>query len=346
MRNLVTFSCLLLLPSHCGSRERRVTLLPQLHAGQEISYLVRYHSDKTIKTTSRVIAPMAPEGDATDFRVLVRIIVLDAASPGRKEWMRGRAVFSDFDSLALGTIVSNKLPAGIDSSQNSDERRPSPHNNSSASNGDEDKNSANGDQKTLEFTMLANGRVGQLEGFDKLTTEQQLAWHEWAMQFALAATFPAQGIAPGSKWRYEQPEESPSAIAGLAWLKEANYVKDETCHAVRLEAKGEIIDDVSDMCAEILVRAKLKQNSPAKDATPDDYKRHDLRTSGTAHGTNEVISSISLRTGLVLRASQEANQSMDVQIIKADGSNGVHYLVDAHSRSEIFLVKQAGPTSH
>ena len=39
-----------------------------------------------------------------------------------------------------------------------------------------------------------------------------------------------------------------------------------------------------------------------------------------------------------MRATEEASQSMDVTVAKSDGSNRVHYNVDAKSHSEVLLV--------
>ena len=49
---------LALAPSCAG--DTRVQLIPELHAGQTITYLIRYRSDKNVKTESNVVAPMAP----------------------------------------------------------------------------------------------------------------------------------------------------------------------------------------------------------------------------------------------------------------------------------------------
>ncbi len=91
-------------------------------------------------------------------------------------------------------------------------------------------------------------------------------------------------------------------------------------------------------CAVILTRAVLKQKSSPKDTTPGDFKLHGLRTTGTANGTNETISYISLQSGLIVRVTEDAKQFMDVVIAKADGSNQVHYNVDANSHTSILLV--------
>jgi hypothetical protein len=87
----------------------------------------------------------------------------------------------------------------------------------------------------------------------------------------------------------------------------------------------------------------MKQKSPQKDGTPEDYKLHDLRTMGIASGKNETITYISLRTGFVIRATEDANQSMNVIIAKSDGSNRVHYVIDAESHAQILLLAAEAP---
>jgi hypothetical protein len=82
------------------------------------------------------------------------------------------------------------------------------------------------------------------------------------------------------------------------------------------------------------------QKSSPKDATPEDFKLHQLKTMGAAKGSNEIITYISLTTGLVVRATEDATQQMDVVVAKADGSNGVRYNVDAKSQLEVLLLTQ------
>ena len=47
-----------------------------------------------------------------------------------------------------------------------------------------------------------------------------------------------------------------------------------------------------------------------------------------------------MKTGLLMRATEEASQQMNVTVAKADGSNRVHYDVNAKSHSEVVLVVQ------
>jgi hypothetical protein len=207
------------------------------------------------------------------------------------------------------------------------------------------ESASEGEEKSVEFTILANGRVENITGLDMLTAQQQQSWLEWVSLFAVAQSFPEQGVKLGEKWKTEAQEKAASPIAGLEWQKETSYVKDEPCRAARL-ANGDLTagsSEPQETCAVFLTKSELKQKSSSKDATPDDYKLHELRTMGTASGTNETIAYISIRTGMVVRATEEAAQFMDVAIAKTDGSNRVHYNIDAKSHAEVLLMADASP---
>ena len=139
------------------------------------------------------------------------------------------------------------------------------------------------------------------------------------------ASFPEKGIKPGDKWKAEE-SISNALLAGLAWEKESEYVNDAPCGAMKLTPRGDLAsgEQPQETCAVILTTAVLKQKSSQKDATPEDYKLHDLRTMGLATGKNETITYMSLKTGLVVRATDDAKQSMNVIVAKTDGSNRVH----------------------
>jgi len=111
---------------------------------------------------------------------------------------------------------------------------------------------------------------------------------------------------------------------------------------VQLTAQGSVApsDAEPETCAVILTTAGLKQDSHVQNATPEDFKLHALRTAGTARGANRIITYISLKTGLLIRASEEASQQMNVTVAKADGSNRVHYDVSAKSRSEVVMASE------
>jgi hypothetical protein len=230
------------------------------------------------------------------------------------------------------TIHARSQFQSVDSvlSRNSSAGQPASPNSSASS----------AETKAVEFTILPDGRADAVTGFTALFPEQREAWQQWLRQFAIAGVFPRDGVKRGQKWKSTAPEQSPSPIVKLEWEKEASYVRDEPCTAVQLTEAGAVTPKTShpETCAVVLTRAVLKQKSKPKDTTPDDFKLRSLRTTGSATGNNETISYISLQSGLVMRVSEDAKQFMDVVVAKVDGSNQIHYNVDATSHTDVLLV--------
>jgi hypothetical protein len=312
-----TAGLLLLAVATLCAGDKRINLIPKLLPRQTITYLIRFQSEKTIKTESKVVAPMAPDAAQIDAHGLLRVEILDVQEIGGKVGIHARAQF-----LTLDTGVWVKGPG---------DKKP-----------DWDKQRVDPNGKSIEFTISLDGSVNNVKGLDSLFPDQQQAWQQWVARFALAWTLPANGIKSGEKWKSEQVEQVGAPIAGLNWARESMYVRDEPCHASQISLVGEVSASSGppETCAVLLTTAKLKQNSSSKDTTPEDFKLHELRTMGTAKGTGEIITYISVKSGLVVRATEETSQFMDVVVAKADGSNRVHYNVDAKSHAEVLLVTE------
>ena len=310
-------SFLLLAVSILCAGDGRVHLLPKLHPGQTITYLIRFQSDKAVKTESRVVAPMAPNAAQLDAHGLLQVEILDVQEAGNKSAIHARGRFLNPDSGARLKGPPDEKPDG-------------------------DKQRMNPNGKTIEFTISQDGSVNNVKELDSLLPEQQQAWQQWVARFAFAWTLPAGGIKPGEKWKSEQVERASAPISGLNWMRVSTYVRDEPCR----ESQFDLTKDFSasngppDTCAVLLTTSKLKQKSSSKDATPEDFRLHELRTMGTAKGASEVITFVSLKTGLVVRATEETSQYMDVVVAQTNGSNRVHYNVDAKSHAELLLIAE------
>jgi hypothetical protein len=313
-------ACALLLlasPRGVGSRTERVILLPKLHAGQTVTYEMRFRLDKNITTQSTVVSPLGPSGEQINVTGLLRVNVIEVQGAGGRAVIHAQTQFETPNSgTALTVPEAEPSPGGV--------------------------HRADPKGQVVEFTIAGDGRVGDVKGLDALIPEQQHAWGEWVSLFAMAAAFPEKGVKRGEKWESDEPEKSAAPIGGLVWLKRSSYVRDEPCAAAQLTMGGHTneADGSHETCAVILTTAALKQESSRKNATPGDFKLHELQTMGTARGTNQVIAYISLKTGLVVRATEEASQSMDVVVAKTDGTNRVRYNVDAKSNSEVLLVEE------
>jgi hypothetical protein len=299
----------------CAARDNadRVILFPKLRVGQTIHYQIGYRATTNTNTESTVAAPMAPTGGQVDAHLLLQVDV------------------EDIHSEAGGTIVRLRTrivePGAV-----------APENPAQPPN-DPDKSSKR--DKTVAFVLHNDGQVTDLEGLDKLSTEEQSAWQEWVARFGGSAALPEKGVKLGEKWKSEEPITS-ALLAGLSWEKESQYVNDAPCGEMRTLPQGDTSASAQaqETCAVILTTATMRQRSSQKDATPEDYKLHDLRIMGIAKGKNEIITYISLNTGLVMRATEDANQSMNVIVAKTDGSNRVHYQIDAESHAQVLLLSE------
>src|SRR5579864_635830 len=299
------FSSLALLSARlCAAKEHpdRVNLFPRLQTGQMLTYQISYHSDKHVKTESAVIIAAPDDSAKVDVNALLRLEILGVQAQGGRSVIRARAKFEVLNSDSRLKVPNVEPSAGQVQRQDPD-------------------------TKFIVFTILPDGQLDQVSGLDAFLPEQQQVWREWASRFLLAAAFRGPGVLLAQRWNSGEPEKSSSPIAGLRWMRESTYVRDEPCHTLELTVQGSLApsDSEPDTCAVILTNAALKQNSNARNTTPEDFKLHELRTTGTARGSNRIITYISRKTGLLVRGTEEATQQMNVTVSKSDGSNRVHY---------------------
>jgi hypothetical protein len=179
----------------------------------------------------------------------------------------------------------------------------------------------------VEFTIGGNGQLKSESGLDELSPVEALAFTSWISKFAFGWTIPGRNMKPGEVWKSEEPENTPGPIARLVWERTTTYGQSTNCPVLEKEN-----------CAVFLTTAILNQKSSVENSTPEDYKLHDLKTSGMAKGKNETYDSISSATGLLMRGTEDVQQSMEVVIAKSDGSNDVKYTIEAGSHFEMLFV--------
>jgi hypothetical protein len=297
----------------------RANLFPKLRVGQVFRYRVSYRSNTRSNTESNVAAPMAPTAGEVNAQLLLFAEVTDVRLEAGKPVSRIRTRIVEPD-------VTSAAPANPAPPLSGTDNTPPPG-------------------KLVEFSLHADGQITGPDGLDQLSSDEQAAWQEWLARFAAAGIYPEKGVKSGDKWKAEE-QVSSAILAALSWEKESEYVNNEPCSAAQLTVQGDpaFAAKPQETCAVILTTATLKQKSNPKDATPEDYKLHDLRTLGTASGKNEVISYISLKTGLLVRATEDTHQTMNAMVAKSDGSNRVRYAIDAESHAQVLLL--ADPASN
>ena len=294
-----------------GALSQKKIPIPKWKPGYTAFYLVRLKDDRNIKTKSALSLPDTPSQSNTDTRGVLQVQIAEErnSAPGAVHLHTSFVRFRG-DSGAETNVTKTG-------------------------------------SQFVDAALQRDGQIMQITGLAELSTEQQETWREWAAQFSTTFLIETQGRKPGDKWSIEEPETSPSPIAQLLWQKKLQYVHDESCSPVKLDPQGESQRATSkEICAVILTTASLVQKSSQQDATPQDYKLRGLRTRGSAKGTNETILYISKSAGQLVRATQNANQEMAVQIALADGTNQVQYEVTASANNSVELVTELTLNPH
>jgi hypothetical protein len=294
---------------------QRLQPAPRLHAGQILFYRIDFSSSRNMKTESAVSFPQLPPSSTISASALLQVEILRAGTAG----LNLKTYYSERDSSA-----------GASQSQNS----------KTGDSGTSDK--------TVEVSIASNGSASRIRGLEQLSAAQQFAWNDWLGRFTSSMTFPGAGIHAGQKWQTSELETDPSPIAALSWTKKYQYVRDEPCLSDEQPQKASQKASSSNgkVCAVVLIRSTLRQKSSAKNATPDDYKLRNLKTRGSAAGQNETILYFERSSGLLARSTEDAQQAMDVVVALADGSNSVHYTLDAKSHSDILLLSDSPQFAH
>jgi hypothetical protein len=283
----------------------RLLCIPELHAGQKFIYRVRYKTQKVTRSQSNIAAAQVPEEMDNDTE---RYVSVEIKKVEIKK-VQGAG------SKAQVMMRTQLLPT--------------------------DGTSRPADEGVVEFTLMEDGRAEALQGFDVLSADEQAVWRQWIAQFALGWTFPDKGVKVGEKWRREEPVVG-AALAKLVWEKQFEYVRKEPCPASSdsdAASNGGRAAKGAGQCAVVISTSTMKQQGSHDEATPDDYKLHQLKTSGAAQGKTDVLTFISLTTGFLERANEDSAQTMDVVVAKADDSNKVHFNVAATSHAEVTLVQ-------
>lgn len=301
-RRFVVTTSLLAVP--VGAQ--RLPAAPQFHEGQTLVYQLETSGSRSTKVESRVTGLESPPQESLTASCLLRVNVAHVDRKG----------------FRLKTFLSDKETA---------KSQPDSADASGPSSPD----------RLVEVFVALDGSASGIKGLDQLTSAQRYAWTAWLGRFTSTMAFPKGGVRPGQRWKVSEIESWPSPVAELSWDRRYQYVKRESCTpGGQNSAPGKNVKSppTIDGCAVIFVHAALRQKSSPKNSTPNDYKLRGLATQGTATGTNETILYVSTNTGILVRATEEAQQSMDAFIALADGTNRVRYLITAKSRSRIELL--------
>jgi hypothetical protein len=201
--------------------------------------------------------------------------------------------------------------------------------------------------RSLEYTIEPDGQVSHITGIDDLLANPVVAQnvHAWMNGLSFGARIPKGGIEVGQKWNTDQPMEG-TPLGGLVWRNRSTYLHDEPCSPTDGPQKSptgvQPAANANSPCAVIVSEFKIIRSG---DATPDDYSRKGLDTSGTWTGTGGSLEYISLADGTLVRSTQNSTQNMDVEILKIKTGSKIHYVSRVDSKSEISLLPAEAPST-
>jgi len=293
----------------------RLQLTPKFSVGQVLRYRIESTTKSTGKTTSPIVNPEGGSQSNQAVHMQVRLEVL-SISPDRQ--VRLRAVYekstaeSESDALDL---TANSFAARFNRLEG----------------------------RAFEFTLAPGGEVSNVRDLTAAVSGQSATAVtpelSWLQDVVSAANLPKQGIALGQKWKSETPVRG-ALLAGLVSHIESTYQRDEPCGAspaanASADSPAPGASATGD-CAVILSEVEISRpGSSHSDATPDDFRRNGLRTSGTWTGTGETLNFISLSTGLLISSTQSITQNMDYQVSSASTGSSVRHTGKSQSQTQI-----------
>ena len=318
--------------SLAATPEQHVRLLPKFTPHQALRYQIETRLTTSGTTTTPIDNPEGASLLKQTVSMLVRLDILDA-QPGTATTMGPVRLRATYEKSAATSETDAYDPQAA----------------------------ALQDQFTrleghsMEFTLEPDGKLSNITGLEDILSNPSAAQsvRSWMSGLSSGAKFPHAGIAVGQKWSNEQPLTG-TPLGGLFSRTEAVYLRNEPCRApAAVPASASATTPASpkaaaqppaaadEICAVILTRFAILHHPSREDATPEDYRRNGLRTSGTWTGKGQSLDSISLSTGMVISSTQSSSQELDFQILSAISGSRLMYKGHVQSETDITLVAQS-----
>lgn len=294
----------------------KVRFAPHFEAGQTFYYRVQTRSTTSGKTTTPIENPEGESQSSQRVNLLVRLEVIGTSqgAPGA-ERVRFRETFEKASAQSDSDAFNPDAPPFADQYQRAE-------------------------GNSIEFTLQPNGQLSDVKAlanvFPNLSPSDPLL--AWAGSLATGGRTPREGVSPGQKWSSER-QLTGVPLSGLVWRMESTYSRDDTCRAAGASGGGgkggEAATPPAD-CALILTHFEIiRHGSNRPDATPEDFRRNGLRTSGKWEGSGESLDTVSLATGYLESSTQTSTQNLDYEITSATKGTRIHRVGKVESQTEI-----------
>lgn len=296
----------------------RMHLTPRFTPGESLRYQIESNTNTTGKTTTPIANPEGGSKSTETIHLTVRLDVLGAASgaggiPGR---VRLQATFEKSSAESQGDAVDPSAPSLADEY-------------------------ARAQGQSFEFTLDSAGNLSDIEASQANTSSETASPPAltWLSALFVDRGLPEHGVALGQKWHSESPL-TDAPISGVLLRTDSTYLRNERCNSASGSGNsGARAQMVSGECAIILRRFEIsRKGSSRSDATPEDYLRSGLRTSGTWTGSGEGLNSISLDSGHLVSSTQTSTQDVDYKIVSASTGSSFHRQGKMQVQTEITLL--------
>ncbi len=315
--NAIHFALYVILPplvlAFAASGRERVRFTPRFSPGEVLRYRIESRTTTSGTTTTPIANPEGGSQSSQAVHIVVRLDVLNVSPAGEA---RMRATYEQSSSESESDALDLQASSVADRYNRLEGR-------------------------SFEFSVEPDGKFGGVG--DPAAAPSGQPPDEpvltWLQGLSSGGAFPKNGVAIGQKWTTERPLEG-ALLSGLVSRSESTYLRNEPCRpSVLPKVSGALSATPLDECAVILTSFQILRRGPThSDASPDDYRRNGLRTSGTWTGSGESLDSISLSTGLLVGSTQSSAQNMDYEITSAATGSTIHHVGKVQTQSEITLV--------
>ena len=301
-----------------AASNQRMHFTPKFVSGEVLRYQVDMRTVSTGNTTTPIANPEGQTKVSQTISLLVRLEVLGSAptSAAAPPQTRFRVTYEKSSAQSESDAFNPDAPSLEDQYSKLE-------------------------GGSIEFTLLPEGHLAEIRGLEDIFPQRSETDPilSWVQAVSIAARLPREGITLAQKWSDERPLPG-GPLADLFWRTQSTYLRDDTCGPAKaMVGQSPSPHSSTDSCAVILTHFEiLRHGSPESNATPQEYLRNGLRTSGSWTGSGESLDSISLATGLLESSTQTSTQKMDYQIISAATGSRIHHVAQVESQSEIRLV--------
>ena len=315
---LLAVIVLIALPA-AASANQKGRLAAKFIPGEIFHYQIESHTTTTVKTTTPIADPESGSRTTQALDLIVRLDVLSPAPGSPPGATHFRVTYEKSHAEAQSDAFDPTGPSFQDQYSRIEGR-------------------------SFDFTLDPNGTIADFRGLDDIFPNRSTAEpaYSWIDSLFPGSRFPREGVSVGQKWKTERPVTG-MPLDDLIWSSDSTYLRNEPCSATAAAGEAKSAGDppigAPPTCATILMHYHMsRRGSPKSDATPPDYRKNGLRTSGAWTGSGDSLDSISLATGLLVTSTENSTQQVDYEITSATSGSSVRRKGRVQSQLIITLI--------